>query len=346
MIAANGNGVWNMKGASLDIHILPPFWFRWWAIVLEGLIFLTLLMIYIRYRERNLKQQALVLEQTVEDKTREILEQRKEVDEMKSRFYTNISHEFRTPLTLLIAPLEDSLKKDQEDKGINPTVRTIMLRNARRLQRLINQLLDISKLESGKMELQLTKQTLSEFVRTVASSFLSLAESRGIQFSMNIEQDESGSCFDADKIEKITTNLLSNAFKFCAADGTVSFGLEYITSDEDENRVMAVLTVEDTGKGIEKEQLDRIFDRFYQVSDSDTREVEGSGIGLALTKELVELMHGKIEVESKPGTGTIFSVTFPVSEEYFMEHGAEVSNMENPGTTIQDFSMPWTIKSG
>ncbi len=178
---------------------------------------------------------------------------------------------------------------------------------------------------------------MSEFVKTLASSFLSLAESRGIQFSINIEQDESGSCFDADKIEKITTNLLSNAFKFCAADGTVSFGLEYIALDEDENRVMAVLRVEDTGKGMEKEQLDRIFDRFYQVSDSDTREAEGSGIGLALTKELVELMHGKIEVESKPGTGTIFTITFPVSEEYFMEHGAEVSTHGESGNDDPGF---------
>ncbi|MFH0756015.1 MAG: ATP-binding protein [Bacteroidota bacterium] len=334
VIAANGNGVWNMKGASLDIHILPPIWFRWWAIVLEGLILLTLLMTYIRYRERNLKQQALVLEQTVEDKTREILEQRKEVDEMKSRFYTNISHEFRTPLTLLIAPLEDLLKKKQEGEGINRKVSTIMLRNARRLQRLINQLLDISKLESGKMELQLVEANLSDFTRTVASSFLSLAESRGIRFSVNIERKAESSFFDADKVEKIIVNLLSNAFKFCGAGGTVSLGLEYGTSDEGENRALAILSVEDTGKGMEKEQLDRIFDRFYQVSDSDTREVEGSGIGLALTKELVELMNGKVEVESEPGLGTNFRITFPVSEDYFKEQGKEVK--ENGGSGNDD----------
>ena len=327
VIAANGNGVWNMKGASLDIHILPPLWFRWWAIVLEGLILLTLLMTYIRYRERNLKQQALVLEQTVEDKTREILEQRKEVDEMKSRFYTNISHEFRTPLTLLIAPLEESLKKKQEEEGINRKVRTIMLRNARRLQRLINQLLDISKLESGKMELQLTEANLSDLTRTVASSFLSLAESRGIRFSVNIERKAESSFFDAEKVEKIIVNLLSNAFKFCGAGGTVSLGLEYGTSDEGENRALAILSVEDTGKGIAKELLDRIFDRFYQVSESDTREVEGSGIGLALTKELVELMHGKVEVESEPGLGTNFRVSFPVSAVYFKAHGIRLAEV-------------------
>jgi signal transduction histidine kinase/CheY-like chemotaxis protein len=338
VIAANGNGVWNMKGASLDIHILPPPWFRWWAIMLEALLAFSLLVAIIRYRERNLKQQAFVLEQTVEDKTRQILEQRKEVDEMKSRFYTNISHEFRTPLTLMIAPLEDLLKNKQGDEGISRKVSTIMLRNARRLQRLINQLLDISKFESGKMELQLEEANLSDLTRTVASSFLSLAESRGIRFSMHIEQKAELSLFDADKIEKVITNLLSNAFKFCSNRGSVSLGLEYGTSDAGENQALAILSVEDTGKGIAKEQLDRIFDRFYQVSDSDTREVEGSGIGLALTKELVELMHGKIEVESEPGLGTKFRITFPVSAAYFREQGAKV---KEKGVELSE-----TIESG
>jgi len=331
VMAANGNGVWSDEETTLKINILHPFWFRWWAILTYSILGLILVAVYIRFRERNLKQRALLLERTVEEKTSQILEQRKEVDEMKSRFYTNISHEFRTPLTLLMAPLEDSLKKKQEDKGISRKVRSIMLRNARRLQRLINQLLDISKLESGKMELQLVKANLSNLVRTVASSFLSLAESRGIQFTINIEQYKIESCFDADKMEKITTNLLSNAFKFCGNGGNVSLGLKYRTSDEGENRALAILSIEDTGKGMEKEQLDRIFDRFYQVSDTDTREVEGSGIGLALTKELVELMHGKIEVESEPGKGTFFRVTFPVSEEYFRKLGAEVTETSASG---------------
>ena len=278
----------------------------------------------------------MVLEQTVEDKTRQILEQRKEVDEMKSRFYTNISHEFRTPLTLLIAPLEESVKMDKAGEGISLKVRLVMLRNARRLQRLINQLLDISKLESGKMELHLVRAKLSDLIRTVASSFLSLAESRSIRFLINIEQEKEASCFDADKMEKIATNLLSNAFKFCDAGGTVSIGLEYKISDESENQAVAILTVKDSGKGMEKEQLERIFDRFYQVSDTDTREAEGSGIGLALTKELVDLMHGKIQVESEPGSGSLFRLTFPVSEAYFKEQGAEVNEIAEPGNDEAD----------
>ncbi|MDX2432413.1 MAG: ATP-binding protein [Bacteroides sp.] len=323
VIAANGNGVWNMKGTSMDIHIQPPLWFRWWAIVLEGLIFLLLLLQYIRYRERNLKKQALILEQTVEEKTHQILEQRKEVDEMKSRFYTNISHEFRTPLTLLISPIDDALKNGQEEITVSRRIMEIMMRNARRLQRLINQLLDISKLESGKMELQLVKASLSDFVRTVASAFLSLAESRGIQFDIHIGQEITETCFDTDKMEKIISNLLSNAFKFCDQGGEVSLRLEYESNEHTEKPAQAFLSIKDTGKGIDKEQLDKIFDRFYQVSDTETREVEGSGIGLALTKELVELMHGSIKVESAPGKGTTFKLAFPVSEECFSEHELE-----------------------
>ena len=215
VIAANGNGIWNKVGDSLDIRILHPLWFRWWSTVLEILLALLLLILYIRYRERNLNQRALLLEQKVEEKTHQILEQRKEVDEMKSRFYTNISHEFRTPLTLLISPIDDALKNGREEITVSRRIMEIMMRNARRLQHLINQLLDISKLESGKMELQLTKTSLSDFVRIVASSFLSLAESRGIQFNLHIEQEITETCFDTDKMEKIITNLLSNAFKFC-----------------------------------------------------------------------------------------------------------------------------------
>ncbi|MFO7669348.1 MAG: two-component regulator propeller domain-containing protein, partial [Bacteroidales bacterium] len=318
---SNYSGIWNEEGATFELDIQNPPWLRWWAWTLYLILMTNIILWYrgILVKRERLKT-AVEIERLEKDKIREI-------DSFRSRFFTNISHEFRTPLTLLIGPLEDSLKKGRENEGIGRKVRTIMLRNARRLERLINQLLDISKLESGMMKLHPARGKLSDLVRTVASSFLSLAESRGIQFTMNIEQETATSCFDADKMEKIITNLLSNAFKFCSTRGTVSLGLEYRLSDDVENRTTAVLTVKDTGKGMEKEQLERIFDRFYQVSDTDTREAEGSGIGLALTKELVELMHGKIEVESEPGLGSLFRLTFPVSEAYYREQGAEITEM-------------------
>lgn len=341
VIGSNNDGVWNEEGAQLHISILPPPWKTWWAY----LIYAFLLLLIIRwYRNYLLARATLRAELEVAKIEKEKV---LELDQMRRRFFSNISHEFRTPLTLLISPLEDSLKNKDEELAIGRKIQRIMLANARRLQRLINQLLDISKLESGKMKLQLTKASLSDFVRAVTSSFLSLAESGGIQFNTHIEQENEESCFDADKIEKIITNLLSNAFKFCGDGGTVTLRLEFGPDIKVEKQGLALLTVADTGIGMEKDQLDKIFDRFYQVSDSDIRDVEGSGIGLALAKELVELIHGKIEVESEPGKGSIFKVTFPVTEEYFSKYelvvmrsgGAQVSGlieMENELSELAD----------
>ncbi|MCF8378663.1 MAG: response regulator [Bacteroidales bacterium] len=333
VIAANGNNVWNSEGVSLSIRILSPLWFRWWAIVIEALGLIFILIFYIRYRERELQQRAILLEEKVDEKTREVLEQRKEVDEMKSRFYTNISHEFRTPLTLLVGPLEDSVKSCEENVPMSRKILCIMLRNARRLQRLINQLLDISKIESGTMELRLIKNDLAEFVKVIGGSFLSLAESQKIKYRVQVDIKDRELCFDPDKLEKVVTNLLSNAFKFTPREGEVMLSLEMQNGSMKAEVLEAVLTVSDTGRGIPKDQIDHIFDRFFQVSDSDTRDVEGSGIGLALSKELVELMHGSIEVESNPGEGSKFIVKFPVSEHCFTEQ--ELADLES-GVKIRE----------
>jgi len=351
LIAANGNGVWNRKGVSLDIRVLHPLWFRWWAIVLEVFLLLSLLILFISFRERNLKRRAVLLEKEVSEKTNEILEQRKEVDELKSRFYINISHEFRTPLTLLIGPLEDTMKVPDEEVRMRKRVLRIMLRNARRLQQLINQLLDISKFESGKMLLQLSRGDLGEFVQAISNAFLSLAESRQIVFHIDVQKGPGDVFFDRGKTEKVISNLLSNAFKFTPNGGTVSIRLAFNETADNEQQLEAVLEVADSGKGIGEEHFDRIFERFYQVSDSDTREEEGTGIGLALTKEMVHLMHGQISVESKLGEGTKFKVTFPVSGESFLAEecdesidarspvsGSEISDMDQSIETVPDFN--------
>jgi len=349
LIAANGNGVWNLEGISLDIRVLRPFWFRWWAIVLEFILLLSLLILYINYRERNLKRRAILLEQQVNEKTHEILEQRKEVDELKSRFYTNISHEFRTPLTLLMGPLEDTLKTTGEEVRMRKGVLRIMLRNARRLLHLINQLLDISKFESGKMMLQLGRGDLGEFVQAISSAFLSRAESRRIEFHIDVQKGPGEVFFDHDKTEKVISNLLSNAFKFTPDGGKISIRLSFNDAAGNDLQLEAVLEITDNGKGIGEEHLERIFDRFYQVSDSDTREEEGTGIGLALTKEMVQLMHGQISVESKLGEGTKFRVTFPVSGESISADeriellveryplsGSEISDMDHSIELVSD----------
>ncbi len=194
-----------------------------------------------------------------------------------------------------------------------------MKRNAGRLQQLINQLLDLSKLETGNLKLEVSEGDLTGFIRTMVLSFLSLAESKRIKYEYDL-QDMSAPCFyDADKVEKITTNLISNALKFAPEGGSVLVTLQYSREKNDLSGTYAEISVKDSGPGIPDDETEKIFDRFYQVSSSDSREHEGSGIGLALTKELVELYRGEIHVESEVGKGSAFIVILPVYREHFRE---------------------------
>lgn len=231
----------------------------------------------------------------------------RELDQLKSNFFANISHEFRTPLTLILGPLEKKLsktlnRKEKEEYGM-------MHRNAKRLLDLINQLLDLSKLEAGNLKLRVSKGNIANFLRTITSSFHSQAEQKGITYTIDIGKSNIQGYFDHDKVEKALYNLLSNAFKF-TDKGTVT--VSAILSKK-----AVKITVEDTGAGIAGEHLERIFNRFYQSDNSQTRKVGGSGIGLALTRELVELHHGTIEVKSEKGRGSEFQVTLPIDKKSY-----------------------------
>jgi signal transduction histidine kinase/DNA-binding response OmpR family regulator/uncharacterized protein HemY len=232
----------------------------------------------------------------------------KELDLVKSRFFTNISHEFRTPLSLILGPLERKLSNGGNDEDRENL--KLMHRNARRLQNLINQLLDLSRIESGSMELHLEESNLGQTLRFIGSSFASLAERKGISYRQDIFNSLVG-CYDRDKVEKIINNLLSNAFKFTPEGGLVHFKASI------ENGVLTV-EVKDSGVGIPKEQQENIFNRFYQIDDSTTRSSEGSGIGLALTKELAELHRGQLSVSSSEGIGSVFTVVIPVKREAYV----------------------------
>ncbi len=192
-----------------------------------------------------------------------------ELDHMKSRFFANISHEFRTPLTLIQGPIEE-LRRDLQKLPVKSRVLVqTMKRNTIRLHSLVNQLLDISKLETGKVRLQVSEGNLKEFTKTIILSFLSLAESKKIKYTYDLPETSDLTYFDSDKLEKILTNLISNAFKFTNEDGKIQVSLKYITSSVDIAPEYARIEIVDTGKGIPQEKLVRIFDRFYQVSDSD-----------------------------------------------------------------------------
>ena len=258
---------------------------------------------------------------TIEQQANKLIE----MDQIKTRFFANISHEFRTPLTLIIGPLEDCLaglaKPSQSQLEV-------MLRNCRRLLRLINQLLDTAKLEAGGMKLSVKKGNLTQFLKGIVSSFTPSAERNGISLQVDADFDEVEMDFDDEKLEKVFSNLLSNALKFTARGGKV---LVSCTQDDrrgdGQNDKLVRVTVKDTGHGIPKEELPFIFDRFRQADGSSTRAHEGTGIGLALVKDLVTLHGGRVDVSSEPGFGTDFTVTLPYELE--TQTGDEPGTAEN-----------------
>ena len=327
---SNNDGVWNEEGTSLVIFISPPWWKTWWAYSSYALIFSFTLYGIRRYEMNRLKlKDKIKLDEAV-------LKEKEETDKMKSSFFANISHEFRTPLTLILGPAEKISSKTSDDviKDAN-----IIQRNSRRLLQLVNQLLDLSKLEAGKIKLEVSKGNIVSFVKGVALSFESLAESKDISLKIHSEKEFIEMYFDKEKMMKILTNILSNAFKFTPEEGEITVSVavqnaEYISASyskleipkqvRDDNVVE--IKIRDTGIGIAQEEIPKLFDRFYQVDSSHTREYEGTGIGLALTKELVELHHGRIIVESekgipdKVGTGwTEFTLLFPLGREHLSE---------------------------
>jgi DNA-binding response OmpR family regulator/nitrogen-specific signal transduction histidine kinase len=265
-----------------------------------------------------------------------------EVDHLKSRFFANISHEFRTPLTLILGPLEDVIAKAR-DKAVKEELR-MMERNAARLLRLINQLLDLSRLESGRMALHASRGDFVAFLKGIVMSFASLAEQHKITLRFEAEAARTNGApleiyFDRDKIEKIFYNLLSNAFKFTPEAGEVSVQLSVNSNQLQQNQLITdhclLITVKDTGIGIPADRLPHVFDRFYQVDDTHTREREGSGLGLALTKELVERHYGEIAAHSTEGKGSESIVRLPLGKDHLQPEEIVESSEQLPVVSDQ-----------
>lgn len=258
----------------------------------------------------------------IKKKTNELLS---EIDDLKSRMFSNISHEFRTPLTLILGPLDEMIEEGESKRPSAKTLK-IMQRNASRLLNLVNQMLDLSKMDAGKLKLELVENDVTQALRTMILSFSSLAEQKHIRFDYVIQDQPCMTFFDPDKLEKIINNLLSNAFKFTPENGTIKVIARLFSGARTpvlsiikfENPVLE-LSVEDTGKGIPAEHLDKVFDRFHQVEGTSEIEQIGTGIGLALTRELVNLMHGKITVESEPAKGSVFKVVLPLGKNHLKE---------------------------
>lgn len=292
---SNSDDQWNEEGTSLTIIITPPWWRTTWAYIGYFLMFCVFLYSLRRY---DLKRQRLKHELRHEQEHAERLQ---EIDRMKSRFFTNISHEFRSPLTLIKGPAKQIIDESNETNTRDKA--NLIHRNAERLNRLVTQLLDLSKIEAGETKLQTTRLNIVTILSEQLLSFATLAEKKNIYLKL-IPAEEQVYCYlDRDKVEKIMNNILSNALKFTPEHG------EILIMVCKKNK-FAEIIISDSGIGISKDRHTKIFDRFYQVDGSHTKEQEGTGIGLALTKELVELHRGSIAVESEEGEGTTFTIQF------------------------------------
>ncbi|MDA3853031.1 MAG: substrate-binding domain-containing protein [Bacteroidales bacterium] len=231
-----------------------------------------------------------------------------EATQAKLRFFTNISHEFRTPITLIIGPLEDFLATARCSNS-DQKVFNLMHRNAKRLLRLVNQLMDLRKIDNDKMKLLATQHDVVSFVREILESFEPLALQQNIDFSFDSQNEKELLWFDRDKMDKSIFNLLSNAFKFTADGGDIDVRLRSMPHHFEDGEASSIqISVSDTGVGMSEEEVKFVFDRFYQASGGSQGSFRGSGIGLALTKELITLHQGAIEVKSEKGKGTTFSI--------------------------------------
>ena len=283
--------------SSIQFKIASAPWFAWYAFLVYTAILLLIIFSITFSILRQTKLEAKLEVVRIEK------EKEHELTDAKLTFFTNISHELRTPLTLIISPLTEMLAIEKFSAPIKERL-ILIENNANRLLHLINQLLDFRKAEKGALEINVINGELIEFCREISITFKSFAKTKKIEFSFIPEVERLKMFFDPDKMEIVISNLLTNAFKYTPANGSVVLK---ISKDEK----YCVIKVKDTGTGLSKENADKIFDRFFQIGSTNTSNLSGSGIGLALSKQIVEMHNGKIEVESTPGKGTEFFVYLP-----------------------------------
>jgi signal transduction histidine kinase/ligand-binding sensor domain-containing protein/DNA-binding response OmpR family regulator len=314
--SSSNNYIWNEQPRKLKIIIRPPVWQTWYAIVFYVMLVVGIVSI-IRW---NAVKQVRMAKNLEIEKIKHEQDQR--ISEMKFQFFTNISHEFRTPLTLIFAPLKELIQKAQVYKLQDEVVEKVQViyRNTNQLMKLINQLLDFRKAEAENLKLVARNLNIEDFMDEVCHPFFELAKIKDINFRVESTLKNRDVWFDRDKMEMIINNLVSNAFKFNKTAGFVKVVLE-----ENENEVM--VKVADSGKGIPSSAIDHIFERFYQVDNGEN--IGSTGIGLALVKYLVELHQGVIEVDSELGRGTEFRLKLKKGKEHLKPEQLFVNEAEN-----------------
>lgn len=299
--ASNNDGVWDTVPSQLKIYVSPPFWQTNFAYFIYSALIIGLLLMYRRFTIiKTTKKHQLELQHVEKEKNDEL-------NKVKLEFFTNISHEFRTPLTLIKGPLKYLQKHGHEiDHKAAQEQYGLMQKNTEYLLRLVNQLLDFRKVNQGKMRLVMRKSDIVHFIKEIAEPFQFLAQKQEISFNVEAHEETIDSWFDHEALEKIMSNLLSNAFKFTPHKGKISV---HISQDEDKNVVIKVI---DSGIGIDEEKMKNIFVRFYTENKQRKKTSQrGVGIGLSFTKSLVDLHQGSIDIESEPNVETVFTVKLP-----------------------------------
>jgi signal transduction histidine kinase/CheY-like chemotaxis protein/ligand-binding sensor domain-containing protein/AraC-like DNA-binding protein len=341
--AQGSNGIWKAQQLNIPIQVLRPFYLHWWFIIsCVALGILILRIIFVR-QTQQFKKRKLELEQEVSKRTQQIEKDKciiqeqaddlKVLDEVKSRFFANISHELRTPLTLILGPLSYLLKLDNFEEVLTRKYLNTMHKNGKNLLQLIEEILDLSKLDADKLELKEEATDLHLFLRRLFSTFEAQAEYLGIITRFNYELDpKTQLLLDQHKVEKIVNNLVSNALKFTPREKSITMSISQVQQS-------ICLQIIDEGRGIHPKDLPHIFERFYQSKQANQEAQGGTGIGLALSKELASLMNGELTVKSQLGQGTTFLFSFPITPVLANQlPSSEIRNTLEEAFTPLDFS--------
>lgn len=329
--ASDVGNIWNDQTVELTIHVLPAPWLTWWAYTGYAIVLLTVAtVVWLDIRKRIQLKNELHAAQVIHARTQLEQHKEKEISEMKLRFFTNVSHELRTPLTLISSPLEEMLTSPSIPGNIKEKL-ALMNRHTNKLLSLVNQLLDLRKTESGNMELFLEQTEVVRYVAAIFETFKHVAARRKINYSLHSDLDHLLIEVDKNKIEIAVTNIISNAFKY-SPDGSAITCHISIEKEAADNKIYCLIQVKDTGCGMPREVLDKIFDLYYQVSVSESMKVLGSGIGLSLVKEVVQAHGGTVSVVSEMGKGSLFTIKLPIKQ--------------SPGLSIVSASRDFILQDG
>lgn len=308
--AGNNDGLWNETPLIMTIIVKPPFWLTWWAFFIYFILFAIALRYFIIYKLNKQKHEFTQAQKIMEaDKIHE-------VDELKFRFFTNISHEFKTPITLILTPLEKLLKEPHTEE--QKTLLVIMRKNALNLLNMVNEILDFRKLDLNKMSLRLSTGDIIPMVKDICQSFSALATEKSIRFTFTTYLKELQMDFDSEKINKVLVNLISNAFKY-TEEGHIDVSVGITEEMQKDAKKQLCIKVSDTGIGIEDQYLEKIFDRFFRIEQSQKVYQTGAGVGLHLVNEYVKLHNGEISVESTVNKGSTFTVLIPINNLNYKE---------------------------